>query len=55
VPGYGAADTTVCVATGDIEEIIGYLYRHRICRNLHEPGECCPVAAKEDVDVTGNY
>jgi hypothetical protein len=42
------------VATGDIEEIIDYLYRHCICGNLHEPGECCPVAAREYVDVTGN-
>ena len=51
---YGAADTTVCVATGDLEEIIGYLYHHCICGNLHEPGECCPVAALEPVEVTGN-
>jgi predicted GH43/DUF377 family glycosyl hydrolase len=52
---YGAADTTVCVATGDIDEIIGYLYRHCVCGNLHETGECCPVAAREYVDVTGNF
>lgn len=50
---YGAADTTVCVATGDIEEIIGYLYRHCICGQQHEPGEHCPVAAMEPVEVTG--
>ena len=47
---YGAADTTMCVATGDIEEIIGYLYRHCICGHEHEPGECCPVAARELVE-----
>lgn len=52
---YGAADTTVCVATGDLEEIIGYLYHHCICGHLHEPGERCPVAASEPVEVTGNY
>jgi len=51
---YGAADTTVCVATGDIEEMISYLYRHCICGNLHEPGECCPIAAREHIDITGN-
>jgi predicted GH43/DUF377 family glycosyl hydrolase len=51
---YGAADTTVCVATGDLEEIIGHLYRHCICGNPHEPGERCPVAASEPVEMTGN-
>lgn len=49
---YGAADTTVCVATGDLEEIIGYLYRHCIRGQHHEPGEHCPVAAVESVEVT---
>ena len=51
---YGAADTTVCVATGDIEEIVGYLHRHCICGSQHEPGECCPVAMKGPFDVTSN-
>ena len=51
---YGAADTTVCVATGDLEEIIGHLYRHCICGNPHEPGERCPVTASEPVEMTGN-
>jgi hypothetical protein len=40
------------VATGDIEKIIGYLYRHCICGQHHEPGEQCPVAAMEPVEVT---
>ncbi len=44
---YGAADTSVCVATGDLEEIIGYLHRHCICGNRHGLGECCTVAARE--------
>lgn len=52
---YGAADTTVCVATGDIEEIISYLHRHCICGTHHDLGECCPVAMKEPVEVTGNH
>jgi predicted GH43/DUF377 family glycosyl hydrolase len=40
---YGAADTTVCVATGDLEEIIGFLYRHCICGCHHKLGERCPT------------
>lgn len=52
---YGAADTSVCVATGDLEEIIAYLYRHCICGNDHAPGECCPVAAKEPVGTLGAH
>lgn len=44
---YGAADTTVCVATGDVEDVIGYLYRHCICGKQHKPGDCCTVAMKE--------
>lgn len=51
---YGAADTTVCVATGDLEEIVTYLYRHCVCGHPHQPGECCPVAASEPVEITGN-
>lgn len=51
---YGAADTSVCVATGDIEEIVGYLHRHCICGSQHEPGECCSVAMGEPFEVTGN-
>ncbi|HSG89529.1 MAG TPA: hypothetical protein VLA56_09985 [Pseudomonadales bacterium] len=50
---YGAADTTVCVAMGDLEEIVAYLYGHCICGRPHEPGDCCAVAAAEPVDVTG--
>ena len=44
---YGAADTSVCVATGDLEEIISYLHRHCICGNCHALGERCTVAARE--------
>lgn len=50
---YGAADTTVCVATGDVEDIIGYLHRHCICGKQHEPGECCPSAMGEPVELGG--
>jgi predicted GH43/DUF377 family glycosyl hydrolase len=49
---YGAADTCVCVATADLEELIGYLYRHCICGSIHELGDCCPVAGAEPVDMT---
>lgn len=52
---YGAADTTVCVATGDLEEIMGYLYHHCVCGQLHEPGDRCDVAASGPVDVTGDH
>lgn len=48
---YGAADTAMCVATADLEEVIGYLYRHCICGTQHEPGDCCPIAAREPVEV----
>jgi hypothetical protein len=34
--------------------MINYLYRHCICGNPHEPGECCPIAAREHVDATRN-
>jgi predicted GH43/DUF377 family glycosyl hydrolase len=49
---YGAADTTVCAATANLDEIIGYLYRHCICGNIHTPGDCCPVAAQEPIEAT---
>ncbi len=49
---YGAADTTVCAATANLDEIIGYLYRHCICGKIHTPGDCCPVAAQEPGEVT---
>jgi len=48
---YGAADTTVCAATANLNEIIDYLYRHCICGKIHTPGDCCPVAAQEPVEV----
>jgi predicted GH43/DUF377 family glycosyl hydrolase len=50
---YGAADTTVCVATGDLNEITSYLFRHCICGESHAPGDRCPVAAQEPVEITG--
>ena len=46
---YGAADTSVCVASGDLEEIVGYLHRHCICGKSHELGECCSVAPREPI------
>lgn len=44
---YGAADSTVCVATGNLNQIVEYLYRHCICGKSHAPGDICPVAAQE--------
>jgi predicted GH43/DUF377 family glycosyl hydrolase len=44
---YGAADSRICVATADLEQVIAYLHRHCICGNLHERGERCPVAAMQ--------
>ena len=42
----------MCLATADVEELIAYLYRHCVCGNIHVPGECCPIAASEPVEVT---
>jgi hypothetical protein len=41
------------VATGDLNEIISYLFRHCICGESHAPGDCCPVAAQEPVEISG--
>lgn len=49
---YGAADTCVCVATADVEQLIHYLYRHCICGERHKVGTACPIAAAEPKDVT---
>lgn len=50
---YGASDTSVCVATGNLSQLIDYLYCHCICGQSHAPGECCPVAAREPVETGG--
>lgn len=47
---YGAADTSVCVATAQLDELIAYLYRHCICGNTHSPGDQCPKATNIPVD-----
>ncbi len=44
---YGAADTSVCIATGNLEQIIGYLHRHCICGETHALGECCDAARRD--------
>lgn len=48
---YGAADTSVCLATGTLDEIIAFLYGHCICGHPHQPGDRCPIAGKEPVDA----
>lgn len=48
---YGAADTTVCAATGKLDELIEHLYSHCICGKKHQPGDCCDIAAQEPVEI----
>ena len=50
---YGAADTCVCVATTHLDRLINYLYKHCICGEIHQPGECCPQASREPVEISG--
>jgi predicted GH43/DUF377 family glycosyl hydrolase len=49
---YGAADTSVCVATAKLDEIISFLYGHCICGKSHVPGDCCPVAGREPIEAS---
>jgi predicted GH43/DUF377 family glycosyl hydrolase len=49
---YGAADTCLCVATADLEQIITYLHRHCVCGNPHQPGERCPIAAMQTLNAS---
>lgn len=49
---YGAADTSVCVATGKLDEIISFLYGHCICGKPHAPGDRCPVAGREPIEAS---
>ncbi|MDH3687907.1 MAG: glycosidase [Gammaproteobacteria bacterium] len=44
---YGAADTSICVASARLDRLIKYLYRHCICGRIHKVGYRCPVAGKE--------
>lgn len=44
---YGAADTSVCLAFGKLDEIIDFLYSHCICGRRHKPGDRCAIAGKE--------
>jgi predicted GH43/DUF377 family glycosyl hydrolase len=49
---YGAADTSVCVATAKLDEIISFLYGHCICGKSHVPGDRCPVAGRELIEAS---
>jgi predicted GH43/DUF377 family glycosyl hydrolase len=49
---YGAADTSVCVATGELNEILSFLYGHCICGKPHVLGDRCPVAGREPIEAS---
>jgi predicted GH43/DUF377 family glycosyl hydrolase len=49
---YGAADTSTCVATADLDSLITYLHRHCICGCEHTIGDRCEVAGSEPVDIS---
>jgi predicted GH43/DUF377 family glycosyl hydrolase len=49
---YGAADTSICLATGKLDEIIAFLYSHCICGKTHVPGDRCAVAGMEPVEAS---
>jgi predicted GH43/DUF377 family glycosyl hydrolase len=48
---YGAADTSICVATADLETLIAYLHRHCICGGEHAIGDRCKVSGSESFDI----
>ncbi len=51
---YGAADTSICVATADLDALVAHLHRHCICGCAHAIGYRCRVAASEPVDISNN-
>lgn len=44
---YGAADTSVCVATTQLDRLLAFLHRHCVCGTRHRSGEACPALASE--------
>ena len=51
---YGAADTSICVATADLDRLIDYLHRHCICGSVHPIGYSCDVAASAPIDLSNS-
>jgi len=41
---YGAADTSICVATTRVDRLLNHLHRHCVCGNRHQLGERCGEA-----------
>lgn len=42
---YGAADTSVAVASARVGELLAFLLDHCVCGRPHQPGDRCPYAA----------
>jgi predicted GH43/DUF377 family glycosyl hydrolase len=42
---YGAADTSVCVATTKVDRLLAHLHRHCLCGREHQVGDRCSIAA----------
>ena len=42
---YGAADTSVCVATAQLDRLLAFLHRHCVCETPHSLGEACATLA----------
>ena len=50
---YGAADTSICVATANLDELVEHLHRHCICGYAHAVGYRCTIAASEPIAING--
>jgi predicted GH43/DUF377 family glycosyl hydrolase len=44
---YGAADTSIAVATARLQDLLEYLHRHCICGEQHKLGTICPTLAAQ--------
>ena len=42
---YGAADTSVAVASAGLSELLAFVHDHCVCGGSHQRGEPCPAAA----------
>jgi predicted GH43/DUF377 family glycosyl hydrolase len=40
---YGAADTTMCLATTQLDRLLDHLHRHCVCGSQHRLGEACSM------------
>ncbi len=49
---YGAADTSICVASADLKALIDYLHRHCICVCEHAVGDRCKISGSEPFDIS---